>query len=224
VGNSTTRYLRCMSRERTVNWACLAPFSLAICRFIQCFPDRTCSTTVLPGAASGLLAVIVAAIAPELLSLADTGGATMTSTGLLIVPSGPLSRNVAFTVRSGAVITTMPLAPVVDVPAGCQARWPAARSRRFTPAPATPPDASVSWPVNASLWPATIRPLVTLRDRLACPVRETEGELPGCGEADAEGPGLAEGPWPRVVAGAEDDVAPGFGWCAAGTPANLSMP
>jgi hypothetical protein len=112
VGISTTRYLRCMSRERTMNWACLAPFSWAICRFIQCFPARTCSTTVLPGAASGLLAVITAAFALELLTLADTGGTTMTSTGLLIVPSGP-----AFTVRSGAVITAVPLVPVAEVPA-----------------------------------------------------------------------------------------------------------
>src|SRR5580692_2999567 len=198
-----------MSRERTMNWACLAPFSWAICRFIQCFPARTCSTTVLPGAASGLLAVILLAIALELLSLADTGGTTMTSTGLLIVPSGPLSRNAAFTVRSVAVITAVPLAPVVEVPARCQARWPAARSRRFTLAPATPPDLSVSWPVNVSFWPATIRPLVTPRDRLACPVRDTGAELPGCGEADAEGPGLFEGPLPRVFPGGEDEVAAG---------------
>ena len=178
-----------------MNWACLASFSLAGCRFIQCFPDRTCSKTVLPGAASGLLAVILLVIPPDLLTSADTGGITMTSTGLLIVPSGPLSRNAAFTVRSGAVITAVPLAPVAEVPAWCQARWPAARSRRFTLAPATPPDLSVSWPVNASFLPATIRPLVTLRDRLACPVRDTGAELLGCGEADAEGPGLLEG-WP----------------------------
>ena len=50
----------------------------------------------------------------------ETGFAEMlvdTSTGLLIVPSGPLSRNAAFTVRSGAVITAVPLAPVAEVPA-----------------------------------------------------------------------------------------------------------
>jgi hypothetical protein len=106
-----------MSRERTMNWAWLAPFSLASCRFIQCFPDRTCSTTVSPGAASGLLAVILLVIPPELLTSADTGGITMTRTGLLTVPSGPLSRNAAFMVTSGAVITAVPLAPVVEVPA-----------------------------------------------------------------------------------------------------------
>ena len=100
-----------------MNWACLAPFSLASCRFIQCFPDRTCSTTVSPGAASGLLAVILLAIPPEPLSRPSTGGTTMTSTGRVIVPPGPLSRNAAFTVRSGAVITAVPLAPVAEVPA-----------------------------------------------------------------------------------------------------------
>src|SRR5580704_2658500 len=90
-----------MSRERTMNSACLAPLSLASCRFIQCFPDRTCSTTVSPGAASGLLAVITAAFALELLSLADTGGTTMTSTGLLTVPAAEPERGVHGQVRGG---------------------------------------------------------------------------------------------------------------------------
>jgi hypothetical protein len=177
-----------------MNWAWLVPFSLPICRLIQCPPDRICSTTMLPGAASGLLAVIPPVFALEPLKVADTGGITMTSTGPLSVPSGPLSRKTAFMVRFEAVIAAVPLPPVVAVPACCQADWPASRSSRLTLAPATPPDLSERWAVNVSLRPATIRPLVTVMDRLACPVRDAGPELLGCGEGCFDGPGLGEEP------------------------------
>ena len=49
----------------------------------------------------------------------------MTSTGRLSVPSGAASRNPAFLVRSEAVTTARPSAPVVAEPTGRQVRSPA---------------------------------------------------------------------------------------------------
>ena len=194
-----------------MNVAWRAPSSLRVCTFRQRAPLRICSTTASPGDASGLLAVSMSDCPPGpprmLATLADTGGMTITSTGRLSAPCGPASRNPAFLVRSETVTSARPSVPVVAEPTGCQDGSPARRSCKLRLAPATARPWPVSWPVNVSLPPATIRPLATVTDRACGPAGSGtpgEGAL-ARGEAAAEGccaaPGACDALWPPLLTG-----------------------